>query len=420
MPGHDFATYNPIDHSRTPDLDLLREEGFLWNPWTGHLLCVYNGEATKEYALEDPLMIYRDSSGRLLVCFAWQDARLLGDAVVHGLKAGADGYLVVDDEGTWADAVAFDGWPRGADERIEDIFEQVPAGWVGVAWAGEESCDLSAACAAIAASRTQIADFEREKAKNSRPARDTGDAYTPDRVTLRDLVEAYQRETVAGYKSMLLSHEIDERQYRNACAGLDALLANEFGKDYETLPRPTRPMRGEIGLGLAAVDKPLAAKLDPKGHIVLDSFFARGMERVAMVYLGGDVQPFVVAHGYDPLTGDWSHGSYCSNLDDAVAAMDDENPEIVASVQLMSTMVEDCLEAANRATSAENVDVVVDEVDTKELVQHMVNMAWDYVSNAVDDIRYKLEPAADTPAPATVTWLEHEEGLDAHDAGEVH
>lgn len=207
MSGHDFATYNPIDHSRKPDIDLLREEGFLWNPWTGHLLCVYNGEA---------------------------------------------------------------------------------------------------------------------------------------------------------------------------------------------------------------------AKLDPKGHIVLDSFFARGMERVAMVYLGGDVQPFVVAHGYDPLTGDWSHGSYCSNLDDAVAAMDDENPEIVASVQFMSTMVEDCLEAANRATSAENVDVVVDEVDTEELVQHMVNMAWDYVSNAVDDIRYKLEPAADTPAPATVTWLEHEEGLDAHDAGEVH
>lgn len=75
MPGHDFATYNPIDHSRKPSIDLLREEGFLWNPWTGHLLCVYNGEATEQDALEDPAVIYRDSSGRLLDCFAWQDNR---------------------------------------------------------------------------------------------------------------------------------------------------------------------------------------------------------------------------------------------------------------------------------------------------------------------------------------------------------
>ena len=69
--------------------------------------------------------------------------------------------------------------------------------------------------------------------------------------------------------------------------------------------------------------------LDPKGNIVLENF-----GRDALVLRIGkdgnilphDLQPYVVAHGYDLTTGEWSHGSYFSDLGRAYDAAD---PEII-------------------------------------------------------------------------------------------
>lgn len=45
--------------------------------------------------------------------------------------------------------------------------------------------------------------------------------------------------------------------------------------------------------------------IDPKGRVVLET---RG--RDALLFRGGRYQPYVVAHGYDRRTGEWSHCNY--------------------------------------------------------------------------------------------------------------
>lgn len=61
--------------------------------------------------------------------------------------------------------------------------------------------------------------------------------------------------------------------------------------------------------------------IDPKGRVVLER---RGPD--ALLFRGGAYQPFVLAHGYDGRTGEWSHGNY---LDTAAEAAEAINPEAV-------------------------------------------------------------------------------------------
>lgn len=65
----------------------------------------------------------------------------------------------------------------------------------------------------------------------------------------------------------------------------------------------------------------VAQAIDPKGRVVLQR-----LDRDALLFRGGAYQPFVVAHGYDERTGEWSHGSY---LDTAAEAAEALNPKAV-------------------------------------------------------------------------------------------
>lgn len=56
--------------------------------------------------------------------------------------------------------------------------------------------------------------------------------------------------------------------------------------------------------------------IDPKGRIVLERF-----GRDALLFRGGKYQPFVVAHGYDEKTGEWSHGNYLDTVCEAAGKL---------------------------------------------------------------------------------------------------
>ncbi len=65
--------------------------------------------------------------------------------------------------------------------------------------------------------------------------------------------------------------------------------------------------------------------IDPKGRIVLERF-----GRDALLFRGGKYQPFVVAHGYDEKTGEWSHGNYLDTVSEAVEKL---NPKAARSAR---------------------------------------------------------------------------------------
>lgn len=65
-----------------------------------------------------------------------------------------------------------------------------------------------------------------------------------------------------------------------------------------------------------------SVQLDPKGHVVLAEF---GND--ALVFTGRQaVEPFVCASGYDAKTGEWTSGSYYSDISRAYERI---NPEII-------------------------------------------------------------------------------------------
>lgn len=81
--------------------------------------------------------------------------------------------------------------------------------------------------------------------------------------------------------------------------------------------------------------------LDPKGHVVLCDF---GDAALVLTSTSAP-EPFVVAHGYDPDTGEWARGEYFSDLS---WAWDEANPSIISDATVKWTR-EDLADALVRA-----------------------------------------------------------------------
>lgn len=56
--------------------------------------------------------------------------------------------------------------------------------------------------------------------------------------------------------------------------------------------------------------------IDPKGRVVLER-----RDKDALLFRGGAYQPFIVAHGYDERSGEWSYGDYLDTAAEAVEAL---------------------------------------------------------------------------------------------------
>lgn len=70
----------------------------------------------------------------------------------------------------------------------------------------------------------------------------------------------------------------------------------------------------------------MTVKLDPKGNAVLVEFASEGGRVDALIFRGGNHEPFVYAYGYDAETGEWAQGRYFS---DPARAYFAANPEII-------------------------------------------------------------------------------------------
>lgn len=98
--------------------------------------------------------------------------------------------------------------------------------------------------------------------------------------------------------------------------------------------------------------------LDPKGYAVL-----AGGKGYALVFRGEKaIEPFVIASGYDPDTGEWSSGTYFTDLGHAWERFQDDILE-EASVRWVDEDFRLALRQAGAPVTDENVEELKDRVD---------------------------------------------------------
>lgn len=122
--------------------------------------------------------------------------------------------------------------------------------------------------------------------------------------------------------------------------------------------------------------------LDPKGYAVL-----AGGKGHALVFRGEKaVEPFVIASGYDPDTGQWSSGSYFADLGHAWECFQDDILE-EASVRWVD---EDFERALEQAGAPVNEDTMQELLDACENLRHWrdraVSMGNDLLDECAADI----------------------------------
>lgn len=148
---------------------------------------------------------------------------------------------------------------------------------------------------------------------------------------------------------------------------LDLGLDTKIAAPYEIEPFAVRDINR-----MKAVQEKLGDALDHKGRIILQTFEIEGNERPdALVFSPGAVQPYIVAHGYDAETGEWSHGSYYSDLG---RAYDAANPEIIedATVKWELEDVREKLEEYGVDISGRNVaEVLAGDAGTRPVAKYM-------------------------------------------------
>lgn len=127
---------------------------------------------------------------------------------------------------------------------------------------------------------------------------------------------------------------------------------------------------------------------DPKRNVVVwkDSLAIEGKPFKAIVFRTGRdvVDRFVVAHGYDPQTGEWSYGSYHSTFISALEAADDS---ILGVFIVGDGDVSSSLERHGFQANAKNISTVLagarrGDNSLDERVQAAINAA---VNKAVAD-----------------------------------
>ena len=104
-------------------------------------------------------------------------------------------------------------------------------------------------------------------------------------------------------------------------------------------------------------------EIDPRGNAIL-AYWERedgSIDALLMRSHAGDYQPYVVASGYDAMTGTWSQGEY---YDDLAMALDDADPDIIQSATTRWS-VEDIRYPLSVELDARGVDA--DSLDPRDL-----------------------------------------------------
>lgn len=409
------AAYRVIGCHEKVDVDLIERGEFLWHPASGTLLAVVNYETPEEDFDEETRV---DSHGVAVDIATYVGTDLAGEAIVRGIEEGS----LLDRSWPW---VFTDNGAEDHDKTLEEAIAENPVGWL--AFEQPNIWDIASGRQVLGV-RTAISRAEREteaarleQEREAVPVLDgrespTGDAFVPPSITLADLVEAYKRDWTRDYDGMLESGEITLDQAEAAKAGLDATLRREFGDAYGSEPVPATPERGSVGRSLAYVDSLVAQNLDPKGRIALASVEDAVGRPHTLVYLGGEASPFAVVGEYDKGSGAWSGGNYFKTLDEAKAALDEEDATIAATIKLGREVPEGVLAKCGYAPSARNVgDVMRAVTDAKhrdnpseESLEKIVTAA---ARQAMDDtvvvLGDRLERGQASEVREDVQWLNH-------------
>lgn len=416
--GRDNEAYRVVGAREKVDVDLIERSEFLWHPASGTLLAVWEYDTPADGLTP---FTRTDSRGHALDIVPYIGRSLTGEAVAQGIEEGSllDKREFENDSWPWAFVMSGYG---DHDKTLEEAVAENPVGWLAVeppniadVASGRQVLGVRAAIEA-AVRETEAARYEQEReAVPVLDGRDspTGDAFVPQSITLADLVEVYKRDWTRGYDAMLESGEISPGEHEAAVAGLDATLRREFGDAYGSEPVPAKSERHSVGRSLMYVDSLVAQNLDPKGRVALAGVEDVAGRRHTLVYLGGEVSPFAVADGYDARTGEWSGGKYFKTLDEAKAALDQEDATIAASVRLGREAVEKVLAKCGYATSPVNVEDVLtvarnaedkDNPNEKTLAQYMARAGEVALDNCIVVIGRDLEraPAREGAEPGHV------------------
>lgn len=137
--------------------------------------------------------------------------------------------------------------------------------------------------------------------------------------------------------------------------------------------------------------------INNQGQILLDAFSESSGRLTALLYQPNAVSRYIVAHGYDPSTGSWSHGSYFS---DPASAYNEAHPDIIADAfppQTYSGWMEELelegLEAPTPADAQEAHDryemtlpsALEDEMTRSEAARAVIEQRDIYRSETIND-----------------------------------
>lgn len=167
----------------------------------------------------------------------------------------------------------------------------------------------------------------------------------------------------------------------------------------------------------------MAETTDPKGNIVMETFEDGSGRTDALIFRPGAAQKYVVAHGYDAETGEWSQGSYFS---DPMRAYAEANPEVLE--ESLVVWEKDDVRAAleDEGMAAEDIEdatrgILAEEGGMKGWRDWAVQEGNDIIRAAVRDAVEKppasreAEAAAESPRAAEEKdgWHEKCEGFKA-------
>lgn len=168
--------------------------------------------------------------------------------------------------------------------------------------------------------------------------------------TVNDLAALFRLPTAA----VIGAEAMSDLAIRDAADAARSVL-----RFIDRAPRPGRPASPQV-----------SPSIDAKGNVVLEAY-GNGD---AVIFRGGGFRPFVVAHGYDAETGEWSQGEYHES---AWSAFNSADPEVIDRWGVTWTRqdIRDVLEDAGLNLDDPSKDAEIEA-------------AVDMVIGIVDDVSY--------------------------------
>lgn len=134
----------------------------------------------------------------------------------------------------------------------------------------------------------------------------------------------------------------------------------------------------KVRAGARGVNEQVARHVDAKGNVVLGRF---GDD--AVVFRGGETEPFAAAAGYDEKTGEWLDVTFCET---AAEAWDRADPNVLDDWETLWTRedVAEALEGRGYFPTDDFIDKTVDEIKARGGLSGIPTAdGWDVISEAI-------------------------------------